>query len=325
MHLCGAGGVKFVALEIEMKIDKLLYQRKREILEHYRFRAQESLSAITQKIGSRQFKKRASAMNLAIKETKGKLIANVRQLAQDEKWSNEELLNNVLMLTYCCDVVMIEFRNSIWPYEYMTFSRRIGELWEPFCGLCFEFPTTEGIKLFVPPLFEDVRKSLKKELEDYIATLPLKPPQKFELMRYYGKVWTLVTSGEIKLELDLHVEIKKIKHVIDFKSGFSSNEKGNTNRLLLVASIYKNIENENYRCTIFVRQKEDENNHYLRTLKRSRLWEVFCGPEAYKKIRELSGFDLGSWLRSHVDWRRDLTKEIFAQLRSNGLVQYLKW
>lgn len=308
-----------------MKIDKVLFERKREILEHYRLRAQESLSFITQRIGSKQFKKRASAINLAIKETKEKLIAKVRQLAQDERWSNEELLNNMLMLTYCCDVVMIEFRNSVWPYEYMTFSRRIGELWEPFCALSFEFPAKEGIKLFIPPLFDDVRKSLKKELEDYIVTLPLTPQQKSELMRYYGKVWTLVTSGEIKLELDLHVEIKNVKYVIDFKSGFSSNEKGNTNRLLLVASIYKNIGNENYRCMIFVRQTDGENNHYLRTLKRSELWDIYCGSEAYGKIKDMTGFNLDSWLRHHVDWRKDLTTTTFAQFKKNNLVQYLKW
>lgn len=33
---------------------------------------------------------------------------------------------------------MIDFRNSIWSYDYMAFSRRIGEIWKPFCKLCFE-------------------------------------------------------------------------------------------------------------------------------------------------------------------------------------------
>jgi hypothetical protein len=46
----------------------------------------------------------------------------------------------------------------------------------------------------------------------------------------YQKVWILVTSGEIKLELDLHFENGENDFVVDFKSGFSSNEKGNTNR-----------------------------------------------------------------------------------------------
>jgi hypothetical protein len=308
-----------------MRIDRLLFQRKREILEHYRFRAEESLAVITQKLGAKQFKKRASAINSAIKETKDKLIANVRQVAQEEQWTNEELLNNVLMLTYCCDVIMLEFRNSVWRYDYMAFSRRIGELWEPFCALCFEFPSKKGLRLFVPPLFEDVRKSLKKELEDYIAALPLSSRQKSELLRYYEKVWTLVSSGEIKLELDLHVALGQTKYVMDFKSGFSSNEKGNTNRLLLVASVYKNLEAENYRCMIFVRQKEDENNHYLQTLKRSGLWEVYCGPESYRKIREMSGFDLDAWLRKHVSWKKDLSSATFAQFKEQGLIQYLKW
>jgi hypothetical protein len=44
------------------------------------------------------------------------------------------------MVTYTNYVVMIEARNDTWPYDYMTFSRRIGELWEPFAKLCFRYP-----------------------------------------------------------------------------------------------------------------------------------------------------------------------------------------
>jgi len=60
-------------------------------------------------------------------------------------------------------------------------------------------------------------------------------------MKYYRKVWALVTSGDVKLELDLHFIYKGKKFVVDLKSGFHSNEKGNTNRLLLVGAIYKNL------------------------------------------------------------------------------------
>ncbi|AUO79553.1 hypothetical protein BSP10_150 [Bacillus phage BSP10] len=52
-------------------------------------------------------------------------------------------------------------------------------------------------------------------------------------------MWELVVSGEIKLESDLHFEKDGVKYNVDFKSGFNSNEKGNTNRLLMVGSIYK--------------------------------------------------------------------------------------
>lgn len=70
----------------------------------------------------------------------------------------------------------------------------------------------------------------------------------------------------------------------DCKSGFGSNKKGNTNRLLLVASIYQHIEPEDYRCLLLVRAPGDENNHYLQILKRSDLWEVYCGAETYPKM-----------------------------------------
>lgn len=134
-----------------------------------------------------------------------------------------------------------------------------------------------------------------------------------------------MTSGEINLELDVHVQAGGTKYVIDFKSGFGSNEKGNTNRLLLVASIYRNLEREDYRCVMFVRQKEAENNHYLLTLKKSGLWEVSCGHEAYEGIRKLSGFDIQAWVRKHVDWRNDLSGETLQELESRQLTQYLRW
>ncbi|GAG80730.1 unnamed protein product, partial [marine sediment metagenome] len=58
---------------------------------------------------------------------------------------------------------MIESRNEVWPYEYMTFSRRIGELWEPFCKLCFDYPLKD-LTLFIPPLFSEVKRKLTNEI-----------------------------------------------------------------------------------------------------------------------------------------------------------------
>ena len=144
------------------------------------------------------------------------------------------------MVTHASNIVMIESRNDVWPYEYMSFSRRIGELWEPFCKLCFDYPN-RALTLFIPPLFSEVKQKLTDEIEDYVDALTIMEEQKRELKRYYNKVWSFVTSGEIKLELDLHFEQDGEKFVVDFKSGFGSNEKGNTNRLLLVATIYKSL------------------------------------------------------------------------------------
>lgn len=203
----------------------------------------------------------------------------------------------------------------------MDFSRRVGELWDPFCKLCFYYPVND-VSLFVPPLFSEVKKKLTDEIVDYIDSLNITLEEKEELKKYYNKVWSLVTSGEIQLELDLHFISNEQKYVVDFKSGFGSNEKGNTNRLLLVASIYKNL-SENFNCLLLVRA--EENNSYFNTLKNSGIWEAYCGSEAYQKIREYSGFDLKSWIDVHIDWANDFKPETIVHFEEQKLLQYLLW
>ena len=218
---------------------------------------------------------------------------------------------------------MIESRNEVWPYEYMSFSRRIGEMWEPFCKLCFEYPVN-NLRLFIPPLFSQVRRELHSEITEYIDALNINPEQKHDLKTYYDKVWLLVDSGEIKLELDLHFVFQDRKYNVDFKSGFGSNEKGNTNRLLMVATIYKNLD-PSYNCVILFRANEDRNNHYFQTLKNSGVWKASSGEEAYRRIADLAGFDLRQWIESNIDWMSDLTPETSDYLRTNRMEQYLVW
>ncbi|GAG80728.1 unnamed protein product [marine sediment metagenome] len=114
------------------------------------------------------------------------------------------------------------------------------------------------------------------------------------------------------------------KFVVDFKSGFSSNEKGNTNRLLLVGSIYKNLE-ENYRCLLLVRADEDRNNNYFQTLKNSGIWEAYCGNETYANIKKHSGFDIKRWIENNIDWSNDFRSDTMQYFKDNKLDQYLKW
>jgi hypothetical protein len=179
--------------------------------------------------------------------------------------------------------------------------------------------------LDVPPLFSDIRKKLDQSLVSYIESLPLDSSQKKELLAYYKKVWLLVDAGEIQLQLDMHATVAGVHYNIDFKSGFGSNEKGNTNRLLLVASIYKHIIDEAYTNLILVRSLEEEGNNYLQILKRSGLWEVFCGAEAYKKIQELTGVALADWIKANIDWNTDLSPETVRHLTENNLIKYLTW
>jgi len=124
--------------------------------------------------------------------------------------------------------------------------------------------------------------------------------------------------------LDCHFQDNTYKYNIDFKSGFSSNEKGNTNRLLLVATIYKNLE-QNYKCLLLVRSEEDQNNHYFQTLKKSGIWEAYCGIETYNQIKTYTGFDIKSWITSHLDWQNDISEELLDHLEKNNLAQYLAW
>lgn len=304
-----------------MDINRDIRTKKVEILEYYRDRSTEFLAEVNSDYGNTEYKKKAKKLNTLIVRARNTLIEIIEQKAKKQNWSNEELLEGVLMVTYCNYVVMLEVRHSVWPYEYMAFSRRIGELWEPFCKLTFEYPVND-IELFVPPLFSEVKKKLANEIKDYIEKLDLKQEEKDQLLKYYDKVWGLVTSGEIQLELDLHFILEGNKYVVDFKSGFGSNEKGNTNRLLLVASIYHNLE-EDYKPLIFVRS--DDNNNYFRTLKNSGIWDAFSGDETYDQIYKYSGYNIKNWINQNISWRDDLNDEFGKHLDENNLTQYLTW
>jgi hypothetical protein len=304
-----------------MEINKTIKDNKTGLLNYFRDRASEFLTEIKVKYAETQSDKRARAINERLNLTKNNLATTLLQQAEKEKWTNSEKLEALLMITYCNIVVMIESRNSVRPYEYMDFSRRVGELWDPFCKLCFYYPAND-ISLFIPPLFSEVKKKLSEEITEYIDHLSITPEQKQELKSYYGKVWSMVTSGEIQLELDLHFIHHEQKYVVDFKSGFGSNEKGNTNRLLLVASIYQNLE-DNYKCLLFVRA--EENNSYFNTLKNSGVWEAYSGNEAYQKIHEYSGYNLKEWTEKNIDWTNDFNTETINYLTEKNLSQYLLW
>jgi len=296
---------------------------KKGLLTYYRERILESLGIIEREHGKNDYKKLAEEVNKTIKISQEQIINTLLQKAKKEKWSNIKTLETILMVTYTSNVVMLEARNEVWQYDYMAFSRRIGELWEPFCKLCFEYPIND-IELFVPPLFSEVRDALASEIHDYINKLNLTDKQKEDLKSYYNKVWSLVTSGEIKLELDLHFKFINDKFNVDFKSGFGSNEKGNTNRLLMVATIYRNLE-QNYKCILLVRSEEDQNNHYFQTLKKSGVWEAYCGNDTYNKIFDYTGFDIKKWIIDNIDWKNDLNEKAVEYFHSKELDNYLIW
>lgn len=269
----------------------------------------------------RNYKDQASEINKYIQNIREESIRCIKE--QSEGMSQIDLLNQILTITYSSYIVMLDARNSVWPYEYMAFARRIGELWEPFCKLPFEYPLKD-LRIINPPDFKVVQESIKKDATDYIDNLDIDIEIKNELKHYYSIPWTMVDSGGIKLELDLHFEQNGVHYNCDFKSGFSSNEKGNTNRLLLVASIYNSL-GEIEKTLLFVRQAEDENNHYLQTLKNSPYWDVFCANDSYAAMKEFTGFDMRKWLDENADWVNDISDELRNHLEQNDLLRYLTW
>lgn len=294
---------------------------KNTLLRYFRDRASEEYGVLTEKFADNQFKEKANEMNKFMIKSRDTIVSSILDVADHEHWKKQDLLESIMMVTYTNDVVMLETRNSIWSYDYMAFSRRIGELWEPFCKLCFNY-SLRNIRPFVPPLFSDVKENLTDEIRDYIARLNITDEEKQQLNTYYDKVWRLVTSGEIKLECDLHFIDNGIKYVVDFKSGFGSNEKGNTNRLLLVGAIYQSISND-YRCMILVRS--EENNHYLTTLQNSGVWDTSCGTDTYTRIQQHTGYNLSNWIHNNIAWMEDFSPEMKQHIEQNQLEQYLIW
>lgn len=293
---------------------------KAEILGEFRSRAELLLT----KTKSRDPKKLAEFLNRGIQVYKLELINQARERAIKKDWENDELLHVILLLTHAANVVMLEYRNQVWKYDYMSFSRRIGELWEPFCKLCWALPVDREITLFDPPTYEDVKGIITGGLVDFLDSTSLKSAEKGEIFKYFDLVWELVASGDIQLKSDLHFESDGIYYNVDFKSGFGSNEKGNTNRLLMVGSIYKKL-NANYSNLIFVRAAEEENNSYLQTLKKSGIWTVYCGDQTYQQIEKLTGFPLKEWIEENISWANDIEPETMKYFKESGLAQYLKW
>jgi len=304
-------------------INESLKNNKAKLLEYFRSRAKECCVDVESIYGSSQYKKRTSEINSRIKAVAEQLRSHVLQIAQKNSWDNKTILETLLMIQYAESLSALECRNNFWSYDYMSFSRRMGELWEKYCYLCFEYPCN-AIQLFTPPLFDDLKQFLTSEFEEYINKLPISEIQKIELLKYYAKVWKIVVSGDINLQLDCHFTDGEFKYNIDFKSGFGSNEKGNTNRLLLVGTLYSFFQ-KNYRCILLVRSEEDDNNHYFRTLKQSIIWEAYCAQEAYMKIYEYTGFNLASWFHENVHWQNDLSPEFVHHICSQNLMKYIQW
>ncbi|MTJ15794.1 MULTISPECIES: hypothetical protein [unclassified Dolichospermum] len=323
-------------------------QNKCALLEYFRELGNEKLSEIKREVDNEEYQKSTkkyqkgtkkydkntkkykekitSDINTAINTIKKDFFDEIIKAAIQDNWDDQDKLSSLLFTTYCTHVVMLDLRHEVWPYEYMAFSRRIGELWEEFVKLPFLYPPKAAdLTSFEPKTFSQVRENIKSDTEKHINILPISQEQKIKLINDFENLWLVIDSGKISLKLDFHAIIRKKRFNIDFKSGFGSNEKGNTNRLLMVPTIYSKLLEDEYSNILLVRAKEELNNNYFKQLKQSGVWNAYCGDEAYEKIGDFTTFDIQTWINSNIDWQNDLLSTTVSDFQKCNLMGYLQW
>lgn len=277
---------------------------KRELLNLFAEKIKGPLKEIAS--GNQNFREKAKLVN--------SLVASTRQkIAKDLDAGSISKQDQLIILEYCTTVSNLEFRNSVWSYEYMSLSRRMGELWERFCKTAWEEPVRKGIERVGAPSFDAVLSSIHNRIEPSVPE---------ELKPDFANLIGLIDP--INMIEDETFTVDKRLHVIDFKSGFGSNEKGNTLRLLAVGRAYKLFDPDTY-LLFLVRQKAG--NNYLNKIKASGLWEVHTGTDAYKKIDDLTGSSIHNIRSDLIDFENDLSKNFWTSLGSeiDEVKKYFEW
>ena len=249
-----------------------------------------------------------------------KVISDHRDLLVSQIDGNaplEERQERLLVLQYAVSVVSLEYRHAVWPYEYMALSRRVGELWERFCAAAWDIPSRPHVERTNAPKFTHVLSKIEAALLDHAQEA-----RKAETADILENLRDLI--GEINMVEDEVFSVDDNPHVIDFKSGFGSNEKGNMLRLRTVGKAYK-LWNPDTELLFLVRQ--EQNNNYLNVIKNEGLWSVHCGRAAYDKIEELTGAPMNKIREQVICFEDDLSKRFWDDLNEHlsDLSGYLKW
>ncbi|MBF4376850.1 hypothetical protein, partial [Vibrio anguillarum] len=115
-----------------------------------------------------------------------------------------------MLLQYCYSVMSFEYRNRVWPYEYMAFSRRNGELWERFCKAAWDHSTLPNLFRIQAPSFNEVRNSFR----DRIISYTYETPYQQNIVDEVDSVFELV--GDINMVEDEMFSLNGQHHIIDF-------------------------------------------------------------------------------------------------------------
>ena len=135
---------------------------KADCLNKLRSRLVNKVDEITRLNATHQDK--AKMVNSAIAAAMADIHGEVRLLK-----SSTERQQKAITLHYCGSVLYLEYRHSVWPYEYMALSRRVGELWQNFCSSAWDHPTRKGVERFDAPNFSEVIEQLHKSSEPVFA------------------------------------------------------------------------------------------------------------------------------------------------------------
>ena len=229
--------------------------------------------------------------------------------------SKAERQQRQIVLQYCASVAYLEYRHAVWPYEYMALSRRVGELWEKFCSSAWDFPERSDVKRISPPSFEPVLDQIRESL--LRAT---RDNNSVTVAGIFDDLRDVI--GVVNMKEDEVFTVGDTPYVIDFKSGFGSNEKGNMLRIRAIGKAYR-LWNSGVRLLLLVRQ--ESNNNYLNVIKREQLWEVYCGSRAYSMIDQLTGSNIELIRKSIIDFKSDLSQNLWNEFESTELTNYLRW
>lgn len=284
---------------------------KKTILAEFHDRLKDSVARVAREPISHQEK--AQKVNALVSEVKEQILPRLQTVPVEHRGES------ALLLQYCFSVAGLEYRHSVWPYEYMAFSRRIGELWEAFCSTAWDFPSNKNLERIVAPDFNLVRSVLMSRLKDNIGA---DHPASKEMLADINTLFEII--GEINMNEDEVCAVAKQPHIIDFKSGFGSNEKGNMLRLDAVGKAYR-VWNSKTRLMLLVRQ--NINNNYLEVLRKKGLWEVHTGSDAYDQMAAITGVDIQQIRARVISWGTDLSPSFLHHLKNQAtdLTTYLEW
>jgi hypothetical protein len=209
----------------------------------------------------------------------------------------------MVIIVYCHAASVLEFRQMVWPYNVIDLSRRVGELWQGMClvaWMCAKRP--DSIKDDKNFEFFDVQQRFLSDLWDLIADHP-NVEKVIDLVESFTKPLLNINMASDKV-----FTLGDIVHVIDFKFGFNSNEKGNRDRLSQVGWAHKQ---RDPRTELLIAVCREENNLYLESL-REEGWKIVTSHETYERIGQLTGTFIQPHLNETVNFRADLSEKFLS-------------